>query len=481
MMTAPTSTNRRGDSSPLVRRLLACIPAATYEMETLCRLAGIQETRSIPTAAVECTYRPRLLLNPDFVARHCQRDEHLFLLVMHELWHIMLAHTRLYPRATLAHNIAFDAIINAGLARQFNQPEFRGFFEGINPADRFPGCLLRPPEGWPTAPIYPETVGPPGTKAILQRLYPPDDQQRWSAPLYREILDLLVEWIKDQPIESIIWPVLLGDHSAQGDASAADDPLMKEILQRVTENWPTFPFAQSGDRGIGFDLADWEIQPRRSSAEARRVFARVLRLSLMPHFGARNRRARRLQPGISGLHVLPNPRDRTAQARERLGVKGLLWNSPGPVRMRAYENPSQAYVYLDVSGSMTQILPEFLDLLLPYVRTHQIQVFQFSNQVEPLTFEQIKTGRLRSTQGTDINCLLRHLAGQRLARRALILTDGHVGRPQEDTRRLFLERPLILYAAVTGETGYIRDLEGLAHKIIVLPPAQARSGGRPSI
>ena len=116
------------EGAELTRRLVNCLPAATFEMETFCRLAGIEVSDKIPTAAVECTLRPRLLINPAFINKYCQEDEHLFLLVMHELWHIILAHTRMYPRATLAHNIAFDAIINAGLSRQFPGPEYRGFF-----------------------------------------------------------------------------------------------------------------------------------------------------------------------------------------------------------------------------------------------------------------------------------------------------------------------------------------------------------------
>ncbi len=80
------TVNRGSESSDLVARLVACLPAATFEMETLCRLAGIKASRDIPSAAVECTYRPRLLLNPDFVGKYCERDEHLFLLVMHELF-----------------------------------------------------------------------------------------------------------------------------------------------------------------------------------------------------------------------------------------------------------------------------------------------------------------------------------------------------------------------------------------------------------
>ena len=75
-----------------------------------------------------------MLLNPDFVLAHCQRDEHLVLLVLHELWHVLLAHTRMYERATTVDNIAFDAIINAGLARSFPGPQWRGFLEAVNPA-----------------------------------------------------------------------------------------------------------------------------------------------------------------------------------------------------------------------------------------------------------------------------------------------------------------------------------------------------------
>ena len=106
----------------------------------------------MPTAAVTCRGRARMLVNPDFVAEHCVRDEHLFLLVMHELWHVLLGHTTLYARPTEAHNIAFDAIINAGLARQHPEAAYRGFFEALNPVDSFPGLLLRPPVGWPHAP-----------------------------------------------------------------------------------------------------------------------------------------------------------------------------------------------------------------------------------------------------------------------------------------------------------------------------------------
>src|SRR5439155_16870627 len=164
---------------------------ASCELETLFRLAGITVSREVKTAAVTCEGRSRLLVNPNFVAAHCRRDEHLFLLVMHELWHVILAHTRLWPRPTPNHNIAFDAVINAGLARQHPAPEYRGFFEALNPPDAFPALLLPPPVGWPAPPRYRRSGLPKGTDGIMRRLYPPPVTTGNREPLYEEILAVL--------------------------------------------------------------------------------------------------------------------------------------------------------------------------------------------------------------------------------------------------------------------------------------------------
>src|SRR6478752_6534653 len=93
--------------SELETRVLNAIPAGAFE------------TDAVPTASVSCERRPVLRINPAFVTRHCRSDEHLFLLVMHELHHVLLGHTRLFRRASRAHNLAFDAVINAMLVLRF--------------------------------------------------------------------------------------------------------------------------------------------------------------------------------------------------------------------------------------------------------------------------------------------------------------------------------------------------------------------------
>ncbi len=459
------------ESEALVARLTSCLPAATFEMETFCRLAGITASRNIPSAAVEVKFRPQMLINPDFVEKYCKRDEHLFLLVMHELWHVILAHTRLYPRATLAHNIAFDAIINAGLARQFMGPEYRGFFDALNPADNFPGLLLRPPVGWPENPVYPD-VGPPGTRRVLERLYPPKGKGRIAAPLYEEILRLLKEDIqqKMERGELVVEPVLIGDHSPEeGSAGALDDPFMSDVMRRVVSSWPSPPFA-TRKRGDGAQFTDWYSAIGPSTEDARRAFSRVLQRALGPRTGRQRRRARVLIPSMSGLNVMPNARDRLIPARRRLGVQGVLYGQPGLIRARAPEKPAKAHIYLDVSGSMNNLLPHLFGLLIPYAVRGDAIIYQFSNKVESVPLDQLRKGQVRSTMGTDINCVVRHLLETKpFTHKALVLTDGYTGRPHPEYVRELKARGIRIHVVMPAESANRADLEEIARSFTILP------------
>lgn len=455
------------DGLQLAARLIGCLPAASMEMETLCRLAGVKVSRAIPTAAVECVHRPRLLINPEFAEKYCQRDQHLFLLVMHELWHIILAHTRLYPRVTPAHNIAFDAIINACLSRQYDQPEFRGFFDALNPADKFPHVLLRPPDGWPTHPQYAD-IGPVGTRAILERLYPPPGARAVPMPFYGEILQLLRQYAEDN---GWIWvdgePFLLGDHSnLDAEAKVYADPLLGDLMRRIGDKLPQF-----GQRGMGGIQHEQVEDVAAATERARRIFSQILLRCLGPRLGGQRRRSKMPISTLTGTGVLPNPRDRLASARRQLGVPGTIWNQPGTVRARLPEKPSKSHLYLDVSGSMADILPHLLGLVLPYVAKGQVDVFQFSTIVEPLPFAQIQQGYLQTTGGTDINCVLEHaLAVEPLIHKALLLTDGATGTPNDDLAARLRDQGLHLYVVLPAESPWEDDLRDIAAFMTTLPP-----------
>ena len=77
-------------SNPLIERILGSFSSGFYAMHSLLQLVAIEETKSIPTAAVECKIAPRLLINPEFVRDHAETPEKLMILVMHELHHVLL-------------------------------------------------------------------------------------------------------------------------------------------------------------------------------------------------------------------------------------------------------------------------------------------------------------------------------------------------------------------------------------------------------
>jgi hypothetical protein len=107
---------------------LDAFPSGSYAVAGLLRLRDIVETTDVPTAAVECKAQPRMLINPKFVEQHAATSEKLLMLVMHELHHVLLGHTTLFPRITPVQNFIFDAVINGVVSRMFPGPEYTAFF-----------------------------------------------------------------------------------------------------------------------------------------------------------------------------------------------------------------------------------------------------------------------------------------------------------------------------------------------------------------
>lgn len=466
MIRQSTSGTGQAEARVILSRLLRSLPAATFEMETFARLAGVVATRRVPTAAVECVYRPRLLINPDFIAAYCQRDEHLFLLVMHELWHVVLAHTSLYPRVTPAQNIAFDAIINAGLIRQFSTPEYQGFFDRLNPPDQFPHLLLRPPLGWPHQPQYPRDE-PRGTTRVMQQLYPPAQVMRPTLPFYNEILELIKQDLRARGIDPDT-VILIGDHQSP---TPYQSRYLRDVMGGVVKRWPKGILGQLP--GVGGQLEELRVETRGAAQATRQAFAQILRQALGVHQGQYRRRQRQPIPAAAGQGVMPNPYDRLMPARRALGSQSMLWAQAGTVKARLPQRLPQAHVYLDVSGSMARVLPYLLNLILPFVVQGQADVFQFSTEVEALSLASLKRGVVCTTGGTQIQCVTTHLLNQRAhIRRALILTDGYTGRPDEAHLAALRERGLHVFIVLPAESAHEGDLWEMAEAITVLPPLE---------
>src|SRR5438552_1626674 len=128
-------------------RILDCFPAGSYALSALLRLVDVVETTDVETAAVECRSNPRMLVNPEFVERFAPTPEKLLMLVMHELHHVLLGHTRLFPCVTAVDNLVFDAVINALPCRSvrpcFSRRCARSSNAGRSRRTRSPGARCR--------------------------------------------------------------------------------------------------------------------------------------------------------------------------------------------------------------------------------------------------------------------------------------------------------------------------------------------------
>ena len=226
----------RTSNQSLKARILDALPAATYQMDRFLSLVDIVISDLSPTACVVSGPQPKMHVNPDFIEKHCRYDEQLLMLVLHELYHIILGHTMLFPRSTESHNIAFDAYINALLCNQFkDNPVCLEFFRSVNGGKEFPARLLRPPVGWPRR-FNASRDWSPSEVRIMKGLY----GEKLNTVTYKEILDLLKTHHQKGISDEI---VLLGDHSGEGKAGKKDDlaaknEVLRGVVMDVVKAWP---------------------------------------------------------------------------------------------------------------------------------------------------------------------------------------------------------------------------------------------------
>jgi hypothetical protein len=429
----------------LATRVLNAIPAGAYEMTSLLSLLRIEETDAVATASVSCERRPVLRINPEFVRRHCRTDEHLFLLVMHELHHILLGHTRLFPRATPAHNVAFDAVINAMLVRRFPADAYRSFFLGLYGGQDGVLRLLAPPDG--TAPAGP-------VLARLHHLLYVDDRATSE-----EVFNTIVE---ETPAFAIQGAVLLGNHGADDGSDWGTEGLVDagfvQAIRDIVEKWPPPEHPVRG-RSLA------EVLARRDVA-ARDPAGRVLTALRRALLGAATRRTPggAIAPRAAHVRGAVPSADRHASVLRASGCVPLLFRKEHRSRRG---RTGRAQVYLDVSGSMDPYLP-FLYRAFTALRQYlEPRVHLFSTEVRAIGLRDLQAGRVVTTGGTDIACVVESALRSR-ARKLLVVTDGYVGRPADAQASALRQARIDIRVALTPD-GWRGDLEALAARLDVLP------------
>lgn len=423
------------DIDNIKRRLFSVIPTGSLHMMEFLKLMDIrfveEETKS---AAVTCTSRPELLLNKDFIDSYCKTDEHLFMLAMHELYHIILGHTHLFKRHTEIDNIAFDAVINAILCRTFPNEEYVSFFTSINSDEDFPGCILRPIGNKTPLKYIP----------ILKNLY------YTNTGTYFEVYECITNELEEMLKSGQIKYILLGNHKDSNEDM--NNPLLKELLDKVISTWPREMIVNGRD--LGGELEDKTIEFAKAKRNAQNKMKRLLRKSGFTQGIVSKRKMSIQYIQEDATLVTPDYKDRTLLTKSIIYKQPLLYNSSLLNSKIVREGNVQTLVYLDVSGSVVGEINRFAPLLLKPYKNKECLLFVFSTIVVPVSYQDFRKGKYKSTGGTSLNCIFEHyfsLPKKKQTKRILILTDGNTGKVTNDLYRKIKERKIEVYCGLFGE------------------------------
>lgn len=470
-------------------------PAGSYASFGLMRLLDIRESREVETAALVGADMPVILIHPDFASRYARTPERQAALILHELLHLLLGH-QLRP-ATRLDNFIFDALINAMICYMTREPAYWSLFTSYYSSRRFPECLLRPPVGfslknpefvavpvprvlrgrrmWKARQVYQELYDDRGTTySDVRRLF--QIQVRFHKDLVAGVdigaVDRMVreegteglrqrEWVRwaqedaacawEEPeelpdhIPSLKEVRLLGSHPACRNDGEVPEEIVQAVAVALAPIRERLPRRSREEAAYLLDpVIGAELESRNAAALARLIE----RVALAGHAQARSERedTRQLMTALPAL-------DRRSNVLRFLGLEPLLYRWEMPERQRQQITP--VHVYLDVSGSATPFIASLCRAVLSCRDLVFPRVHLFSTRIDTVPVRSLTSGSLRSWCGTDIRCVLQHMKSQNI-RRAVILTDGYVGRP-DSSWEAFLRECTIAVALTPG--GSLSDLK----------------------
>ena len=440
------------ESRQLAERVLGAVPVTQLAFLKLLGLLEIRATREVESACMTLGARSRLLINPDFARERCASDEALVMLVLHELFHVLLGHTRLYERVTPAQNWAFDAVINAHLCQLLPEPAHTALFRGCYRADRLPEALLRPPEGW----------GTPRVRWGLTSVALEAHQALYSehSATYGELLQLVEQALGAQGVTGM--EGLLGNHDLTEGQGPADPDLVAAVREIVAQ-WPMVERRSGRDQGGESECTRLEL------ARARGAAVGVIRRALLPllDLGAQGSGAVRPESSpVDGVLPYRTVTDHRAAVRAAWGETPLLYRAE--IAAPGLRRVERTHLYLDVSGSTEAVLPALYAALVPLLHYLHPRIHLFSTTVADIQPPELRAGAIQSTWGTEIACVTAHVL-EHGVRRALIVTDGWVGEPPSAHLKDLRWRRVRLGAVVTdgGDAAFAAPLEA---RVSRLPP-----------
>jgi hypothetical protein len=273
---------------------------------------------------------------------------------------------------------------------------------------------------------------------------------------YDDLYDALRETVSELLATGV---VLLGDHGggelqSMGSADGYLDersPILFDIVRQIVERWPQPPDPIAG-RSLSDLLQNESVQPRpkRSSRTVLRNFFRRL-VDVRGHSGILPILDENPREIMTPLPML----DRRSVVLSAIGRPPILHLGKLTVPRRVPAG-RKIHVYVDVSGSIADLKGALYGAVLdcrPWIHS---TVHLFSERIVDVSLAQLRQGVCATTGGTSIACVADHLRRHQV-KRAVVLTDGYVGRPTGTDRETLCR--VKLGVALTPGNSTRADLE----------------------
>lgn len=390
-------------------------------------------------------YRP-------FFEQHINTRNKLEELLFHELLHHVFGDLCRSP--DYLHNFAADIIINSMVGRTLGHCDLmKSFYEGqvlpINGMLR-PESFIRA-DAKKLKPIYNTVWGfwdSRGKTRPVSRYGQPDlsEQGFQSIPELLEVLRILLSRYGGQR------PKLLGGHGhrdQQGigsgeegtertDAGDEQGELDAEVRSQLGGELGKYLQEHCKTAGHGDQLVDLVIETIKTKTtlltKLLEEFAIDSELSeIKQYFNVR----------VQKRAVFP----RSSMGRRDAvllgaGVTPLFWSVD---RIRQKQQKRGIAIYVDVSGSVWHDLPRICGLIHA-MRREVDAIYEFSNQVYKTTTQELGAGKVKTTGGTDYDCIVEH-AVQNSHRKVIVITDGYAGLSQQNQALALahIEKAMVVY------------------------------------
>ena len=371
-------------------------------------ISEVVEDAHIATAGI--TIEGRLSYNSDFVEKHVVCREDLFCLVFHELLHPMFGHF-IYGSGDLE-NIAADAIINAVISEVYSDASRNGsLFRKFYPDHGLPGLLRSKSD-----------MSRSKYERVYEKLYSRDNvQESFTTGELIQTLKILTQ------SERLSKVTLIGSHPNGGNAVGHETSFPNELLSKIAEDLKRSVAGKGGKyAGFSLDLLDLFMEALKTHLSIKKVLLqKFLTKRKLDHFKEHFRVQR---VGVSPIPLYPSKRDLVLLASGF--YPGYFHNH---VSMPKSEERGLA-IYLDVSGSVNDYLPQIIGVLSK-LRNSVTSLFLFSNIVVETTMQDLLKGKIRTSYGTDFNCIAKSILERRFEK-AVVITDGYADMSDEFSKQL---------------------------------------------